>query len=338
MAYRSPTETGQSNGTRALLKASPSQVGDLSLQPSTRVASSKEGRMDVEEIIARATFATAPEPAPHAPLSARKFPPIAGMPLSDFRPIPLPLFAIQRLSQMKYVPYWYATHEGRMDALQRVTAPDAGADDLAVQLHFDDSLDTHVLVPVSTRHTPSPNVIPDDQLTIEQLTQGKSSFCGALKTLGWDQTHVLAHALLIARIESHATLRESPYAERALMHYFAEVRREYHAALASNAQNVPDISIINERRIQDFIFDLHMKDMTETLNEAQCKLSALLVSFRFSPFSFSKFAHDFRLALPRNIRLFTAGLGDRLTFARSVSALAFPPPVSDTESLCRSAA
>ena len=186
----------------------------------------------------------------------------AGTPLGDSESAPMALYAIQQLSDFKYVPFWYATDDGREDARRRNSEAPDSATDTSMHARLDPLTKTYTFAPAASMYKPSPNAIPDERLTLRQLTEGKWIFVETLESLGWDREHIDAHALLIVALEKHNAPRRFPRTgQRALMRYFAEVRRDYHASIASGRQNIPDISKINQDRIREILDDLHDEDL-----------------------------------------------------------------------------
>ncbi|KAM5536388.1 hypothetical protein V8D89_009927 [Ganoderma adspersum] len=170
----------------------------------------------------------------------------------------------------KLVNFWYFTHAGRKEA--RMLALASVAEDASAGLHgtLDPTTNTFSFSRVTAAGKPSKNALPDASLTLRQLSEVKQAFTKFAEQSGWDAAHIQAFVVLIMRLEAHDAPRRNPeFGERALIRYFADIRREYHTALALKAATIPDISVINEDRLDDILKEMTNAAAMKTLADVR---------------------------------------------------------------------
>ena len=122
--------------------------------------------------------------------------------------------------------------------------------------------DTLLLKPMAS-HKPSSKVIPDEDLTWRQMSIARSCLLHHMAHTGWPEPHVIALAEFYLNLESHPT-RLQVDGDTVLLHYQAQVRREWHEALcASSDEPAFDISIINLKCVKAIGADLWNTRRTE---------------------------------------------------------------------------
>lgn len=151
-------------------------------------------------------------------------------------------YAIHKLDEREYVELYYFTLEGCTEAskIDRTIAQDA--------FTFTKAEDTLLLKPMAS-HKPSNKAIPDEDLTWRQVSIAKTSLLYHMSQTGWPEHHVVALAEFFLNLDSHPT-RLQEDGDTILLHYQAQVRREWHEALRSTSDEpVFDISAINDKRV-----------------------------------------------------------------------------------------
>ncbi|KAM5538415.1 hypothetical protein V8D89_008017 [Ganoderma adspersum] len=181
----------------------------------------------------------------------------------------------------KLVNFWYFTQAGREEARQLALA--SVADDTSAGLHgtLDPTTNTFSFTRVSAAGKPSHNALPDVSLTLRQLSEAKQFFAKFAEQCSWDAAHIQAFIVLIMRLEGHdAPCRYPDFGECALVRYFADICCEYHTALALKAPTIPDISVINENRIDEIVKEMLNATAMKTI--ADVRRVAEQVSLVFS--------------------------------------------------------
>lgn len=170
----------------------------------------------------------------------------------------------------KLVNFWYFTHAGRKEAQMLALA--SVAEDASTGLHgtLDPATNTFSFSRVNATGKPSKNALPDASLSLRQLSEAKHFFAKYAEQCGWDADHIQAFVVLIMWLEGHDAPRCNPeFGERALVWYFADIHREYHTALALKAATIPDISVINEDRIDDILKEMINTAAMKTLADVR---------------------------------------------------------------------
>ncbi|EDR01427.1 uncharacterized protein LACBIDRAFT_333308 [Laccaria bicolor S238N-H82] len=109
--------------------------------------------------------------------------------------------------------------------------------------------DTLLLKPMAS-HKPSNKAIPDEYLTWCQVSLAKTTLVHHMSQAGWPEHLIIMLAKFYLNLEAHPTRHEVD-SDTVLLHYQAQVRREWHEALrnANDDEDVFDISSINDRRV-----------------------------------------------------------------------------------------
>ncbi|EDQ99582.1 uncharacterized protein LACBIDRAFT_316361 [Laccaria bicolor S238N-H82] len=152
-------------------------------------------------------------------------------------------YAIHKLEEREYVELYYFTQEGCTEALtiDRTIAQDA--------FTFTKADETLLLKPMAS-HKPSNKAVPDENLTWRQVSLAKTTLLHHMSQAGWPEYLVIMLAEFYLNLEAHPTRHEVD-GDTILLHYQAQVRREWHEALrnADDDEDVFDISNINDRRV-----------------------------------------------------------------------------------------
>ena len=205
---------------------------------------------------------------------------ITNKPVKDTTQLCLSCYAIHKLDEREYVELYYFTLEGCTEAtkLDHTIAQDA--------FTFTKAEDTLLLKPMAS-HKPSNKAILDEDLTWRQMLIAKGTLLHHMSQTGWPENHIITLAEFYLNLESHPTQLQTD-GDMVLLHYQAQVRREWHEALRSTSDNpVFDISVINDRCIETIRADLWNTRHTEgVLRFPRAKLTKLTKpsSFLLSPF------------------------------------------------------
>jgi hypothetical protein len=158
-------------------------------------------------------------------------------------------FAINKLKDMKYIELYCFTPAGCRDhANQRLSTADE-AFSFTYGITPDGSANNSLsLKPVSALAHPG-KIIPDENLTWEQVRDAKACFLSHVIEAGWDRAHVNALALFFCNLDSHPYIH-TPEGKQALVWYQAHARDDWHRKLGT-----PDsynIAILNDTLLTSF--------------------------------------------------------------------------------------
>ena len=181
---------------------------------------------------------------------------VANKPVGDTTQLRPSRYAIHKLDECEYVELYYFTLEGCTEAvkLDRTIAQDA--------FTFAKADNTLLLKPMAS-HKPSSKVIPDEDLTWRQMSIARTCLLHHMAQAGWPEPHVIALAEFYLNLESHP-MRLQVDGDTVLLHYQAQVRREWHEALrATSDEPAFDISVVNIKRVEAIGADLWNTRRTE---------------------------------------------------------------------------
>ena len=116
----------------------------------------------------------------------------------------------------------------------------------------DDSL---LLKPMAS-HKPSNKVTPDKDLTWRQMSIAKTTLVHHMGRTGWPDQYIMALTEFYLNLKSHPMQLQTD-GDTVLLHYQAQVHREWHEALQStNNEPAFDSSLINNRQVNTIASDL----------------------------------------------------------------------------------
>ena len=192
---------------------------------------------------------------------------IANKPVGDTMQLRPSCYAIHKLDECDHVELYYFTLEGCTEAvkLDLTIAQDT--------FTFAKADETLLLEPMAS-HKPSSKVILDEDLTWRQMSIARTCLLHHMAQTGWPELHVIALAEFYLNLESHP-MRLQVDGDTVLLHYQAQVRREWHKALhASSDKPAFNISIINIKRIEAIGADIWNTRCTEGVLRSVQPLSA----------------------------------------------------------------
>jgi len=133
-------------------------------------------------------------------------------------------FAIGKLKSFNFVELWYLTDEGCHEAQDSSRTQ---SDDAYGLTKVDDLV---TLKPVASFKA-SRNVIPDADLTWNQLNVGKNALIRYMEICSWPQKHIQSFAHFYFNLELDP-MHTHPNSEKVLIIYHARVRRQWHIDLS----------------------------------------------------------------------------------------------------------
>ncbi|KAJ7194281.1 hypothetical protein GGX14DRAFT_537402 [Mycena pura] len=161
-------------------------------------------------------------------------------------------FAKKKLEDKEYVELWYFTKEGCLDAESL-----RGGVEADETFGITQSGTTLALKPL-TAFRASKKVVPDEDLSWDQLSVAKTGFLAGIDDASWPTEHRTAMATFFYRIENHPSrLQHDPHAEQILVMYQAKARRFWHDALAQNKGF--NLAIINDKLLETVAREFHNK-------------------------------------------------------------------------------
>ncbi|KAI0262583.1 hypothetical protein BC834DRAFT_890851 [Gloeopeniophorella convolvens] len=205
----------------------------------------------------------APGPAP-IPLPAPVPVPVPGPPHDPAEPRPgvRPLPAIQanvgpssradircapavfdKLRQVQYVPLYHFT----LDACRNHTTTDSDAD-----LSFRQTPNGLVVTSLSAT---SRKTINDADLSWDQVGRARIIFLREIERAGWPVEYRSVYAELFLALDSHP-MADEPHGKAILIQYFADVRREFHDAIAQG-RPLFDLGLVNDTRLNEIAGRFH---------------------------------------------------------------------------------
>lgn len=175
------------------------------------------------------------------------------------------VYATAKLEKGQYVEIWYFSPKGCADTLssQLTSTPDhIGLSDVKGVLILRSAVST----------PPSKKVIPDKDLSWDEMTKGGMVLVNEMTRAGWNEKHVKLHARLFVTLQSHY-LRWEDKGEAILLTYLARVRREWHAL--SKLEQTFDISVINDVLLEQISSELFQKLNSQSTLEVSPKFIIL---------------------------------------------------------------
>ncbi len=150
---------------------------------------------------------------------------------------------------MKYVELYCFTPAGCHDhASQRATTADE-AFGFSYGLSTDGMASTALtLKPVAALSHPR-RIIPDQNLSWEQVRDAKACFLSHIIEAGWSQEHVNVIMLFLINLDGHS-FTNSPEGKQALVWYQAHVREDWHWKLGT--AEAFNLSILNSTLLDAF--------------------------------------------------------------------------------------
>jgi hypothetical protein len=158
-------------------------------------------------------------------------------------------FAINKLRDMKYIELYCFSPAGCRDhANQRLsTADEAFA--FTYGISPDGSSGTALtLKPTSALAHPG-KIIPDENLTWEQVRDAKACYLNHIHEAKWNAAHVNALVSFFVNLDNHP-YNDTPEGKQALVWYQAHVREDWHRKLGTTESY--NLAILNKTLLADF--------------------------------------------------------------------------------------
>ncbi|TFK24777.1 hypothetical protein FA15DRAFT_704319 [Coprinopsis marcescibilis] len=112
----------------------------------------------------------------------------------------------------------------------------------------------------------SKKVIPDHQLTCQQMSIGKGRLITQMQIAKWPADHIQSLGAFFLKLEGSKLRHMGPISDLTLLTYQAEVRQEWHNTLRPSS-NEPafDISIINQERVDSTLCWLMLQHQVDSI-------------------------------------------------------------------------
>jgi hypothetical protein len=178
-------------------------------------------------------------------------------------------FAINKLKDMKYIELYCFSPAGCRDhANQRLSTAEE-AFGFTYGISPDGSTGSALtLKPVSALAHPG-KIIPDENLTWEQVRDAKACFLSHVIETGWNKAHVNALVSFFINLDSHP-YNDTPEGKQALVWYQAHAREDWHRKLGT-AESY-NLAILNKTLLADFkkkANDLSIQNNVSQVSNAQ---------------------------------------------------------------------
>ena len=158
-------------------------------------------------------------------------------------------FAINKLKERKYIELYCFSPAGCRDhANQRLSTADEALGFTYGISSSDPNNASLFLKPLSALSHPG-KVIPDSELTWEQVRDAKACYLNHVSLAGWDMTHVQALVAFFVNLDSHP-YNVSPDGKQALVWYQAHAREDWHRKLGT-AESY-NLALLNEDLLAEF--------------------------------------------------------------------------------------
>lgn len=204
-----------------------------------------------------------PDPQPINPVGKRRAVLIHdGLMVTDKR-VPDPSeYALRKLQNHEFVELWYFSSRGCVEAAQSSLSFDTDTLSLTTT---NNTLELQLVRAVSH----AKGVIPDQNLSWAEMTAAKNNMLSHMAKCGWNQDTVKKFLEFYVALDLHPSRGDDENADKILLIYQAEVRRDWHQAVsrASKDQRVFDISAINETRLRAISEEYFRKQRNRTLAE-----------------------------------------------------------------------
>ena len=173
-------------------------------------------------------------------------------------------YALNKLKEKKYIElYCFSPARCRDHADQRLSTMDEALGLTYGISSSDPSSTSLTLKPLSALAHPG-KVIPDSDLTWEQVRDARACYLNHVSLAGWDATHVQALVSFFVNLDSHP-YNISPDSKQALVWYQAHAREDWHRKLGTTESF--NLALLNDELLADFKKDA--KDLSVQNHIAQ---------------------------------------------------------------------
>jgi len=176
-------------------------------------------------------------------------------------------FAINKLKDMKYIELYCFSPAGCRDHANQRQSTAEEAFGFTYGISTDGAAtNTLTLKPASALAHPG-KIIPDDDLTWEQVRDAKSCYLSHVIEAGWNRAHVDALVAFFINLDNHP-YNDNPEGKQALVWYQAHAREDWHRKLGT-AESF-NLAILNKTLLADF--KKKANDLSIQLNVTQVSL------------------------------------------------------------------
>ena len=158
-------------------------------------------------------------------------------------------FAINKIKEMKYIELYCFSPAGCRDHASQKPSTADEAFGFSYGISPDGSTSSALtLKPVSALAHPG-KIIPDENLTWEQVRDAKACFIEHIARAQWDHAHINALVNFFVNLDNHP-YNDSPEGKQALVWYQAHAREDWHKKLGTTESY--NLSILNQRLLSTF--------------------------------------------------------------------------------------
>lgn len=169
---------------------------------------------------------------------------------SSLRP-PVPAYAVEKLAKFDYVPLWYFTNEAREELRNMLQSTSDDTYQLA-------NGDEGVVLRSAHAAAHAKKVIPDSNLTWNQISRAFPDLLSKMEDLRWPQQHVDSLARFFTKLVMHPYLNKTN-GEAILLRYQARARLDWHETIRrphKEGEKVYDISYISVALLRTIEHDI----------------------------------------------------------------------------------
>ncbi len=169
---------------------------------------------------------------------------------SSLRP-PVPAYAVEKLAKFDYVPLWYFTNEAREELRNMLQSTSDDTYQLA-------NGDEGVVLRSAHAAAHAKKVIPDSNLTWNQMSRAFPDLLSKMEDLRWPQQHVDSLARFFTKLVMHPYLNKTN-GEAILLRYQARARLDWHETIRrphKEGEKVYDISYISVALLRTIEHDI----------------------------------------------------------------------------------
>ena len=149
---------------------------------------------------------------------------------------------LKRLEKKEFVELWHFTAQGCHEA---ATTDLNSSEDTFGIIHTDKGVAFQSITASST----STKVIRDEELTWDQLTEGKTRLIGCMVPCGWNKHEAKQLAGFFLELDIHP-IRSQPYGLQTILRYQEKVRRDWTQALKT--KNPYAIATISHQLLREY--------------------------------------------------------------------------------------
>lgn len=158
-------------------------------------------------------------------------------------------FAINKLRDMKYIELYCFSPAGCRDHTNQRLSTAEEAYGFTYGISQDGSTGSALTLKLVSALAHPGKIVPDENLTWEQIRDAKACYLSHVIEAGWDRSHVDALVSFFINLDSHP-YNNTPEGKQALVWYQAHAREDWHRKLGT-AESF-NLAILNKTLLADF--------------------------------------------------------------------------------------